>query len=308
MLNIGVMGLGYIAQQAYLPVYAANRQVVNWHLMTRNEEKLANIQQQYRFASATTSKEQLLAQDLDAVMIHTPTSTHTALIREFLEAGVHVFVDKPISEDYSEVEALYQLAADKNRLLMAGFNRRFVPMNRQLAAVPDKNTVTVLKTRVAASEPTQYALFDLLIHPVDTALYLAGFPTAGNIRYSLHQDEAGNLEQAGVTFTGNGLKADASVNMLAGANYEEATVYAKTGIARTINLNQYQQWQESAETTQLAPDWQDTLETRGFAPMVRAFIDAVAQDQPNPVSPESSLMTHRMIANLAEQVKSSQKN
>nr|WP_225354213.1 Gfo/Idh/MocA family oxidoreductase [Lacticaseibacillus saniviri] len=90
MLNIGVMGLGYIAQQAYLPVYAANRQVVNWHLMTRNEEKLANIQQQYRFASATTSKEQLLAQDLDAVMIHTPTSTHTALIREFLEAGVHV--------------------------------------------------------------------------------------------------------------------------------------------------------------------------------------------------------------------------
>lgn len=43
-----------------------------------------------------------------------------------------VFVDKPLSEDISEVEELLNLAKKKQRILMVGFNRRFAPMVERL--------------------------------------------------------------------------------------------------------------------------------------------------------------------------------
>ena len=44
---------------------------------------------------------------------------------------------------------------------------------------------------------------------------------------------------------------------------------------------------------QVAADWTPTLETRGFAPMIDAFITALETNGANPVPPESSLLTHQ---------------
>ncbi|KRM72984.1 Gfo/Idh/MocA family protein [Lacticaseibacillus brantae] len=299
MLNIGVIGLGNIAQKAYLPVYAGLRSQVNWQIQTRDQDKLAAIGQQYGFKTTTSLASQ---EGLDAVMIHTPTATHYDLIRDFLLRGVNVYVDKPISENFAEVEDLYRLAADRQQLLTVGFNRRFAPINQELAQVADKNAVTVLKTRTEDLEDTKFALFDLMIHPVDTALFLAGFPDPQNVHYSLHQNKDHQLEQASVTFTGNGLRAEARVNMVAGTNYEEATVESSHGISRSINLGQHQQLEGQTEQVQAAPDWEPTLVTRGFDPLVRAFVQAIASHDQNPVSPESSLRSHKLIADLISQL------
>ena len=47
MLTIGVIGLGTIAQKAYLPVYAQMQNQVHWLLNTRNEDKLEQLSAQY---------------------------------------------------------------------------------------------------------------------------------------------------------------------------------------------------------------------------------------------------------------------
>jgi len=299
MLNIGVLGLGNIAQKAYLPVYAGIRSQVNWQIQTRNPEKLTTLGQQYNFKTTTDLAEQ---SDLDAVMIHTPTDTHYQLIKGFLQRGVHVYVDKPVSENFAEVEDLYRIAAENNLLLTVGFNRRFAPFNQALAQLDNKNAINVVKTRTKDLEATKFALFDLMIHPVDTALYLAGFPEPKNVHYSLHESPEHNLEQASVTFTGNGLRAEARVNMLAGANYEEATVEAATEIGRSINLSQYQEFKGQRQQLTPAPDWQPTLVTRGFDPLVQAFVSAVANHGVNPVSAQSSLTSHKIVADLVAQL------
>ena len=48
MKKIGIIGLGGISQKAYLPVMMAMGQEVEWHLYTRNQERLTEISQQYR--------------------------------------------------------------------------------------------------------------------------------------------------------------------------------------------------------------------------------------------------------------------
>ena len=52
MLTIGVIGLGTIAQKAYLPVYAQMQNQVHWLLNTRNEDKLEQLSAQYGLESA----------------------------------------------------------------------------------------------------------------------------------------------------------------------------------------------------------------------------------------------------------------
>ena len=55
---------------------------------------------------------------------------HGAVVRQLLQAGIHVFVDKPLSEELAEVKELQALAAAKNLRLMVGFNRR-LPLIRK---------------------------------------------------------------------------------------------------------------------------------------------------------------------------------
>jgi predicted dehydrogenase len=66
---------------------------------------------------------------IEAVMIATPAATHGALVRRALEAGKHVFVEKPLALTFDELDAVkaaYEANGAKN-LLMVGFNRRFSP-------------------------------------------------------------------------------------------------------------------------------------------------------------------------------------
>ncbi|MFD1431683.1 Gfo/Idh/MocA family protein [Lacticaseibacillus yichunensis] len=295
MLNIGVIGLGNIAQKAYLPVYAQMQDKVQFYLMTRDLAKLTALANQYHMVAAGTEVAALDGLNLDAVMIHAATPAHYELAEHFLSRGVNVFIDKPLATSMAQVTALYLLAAQHQKLLTVGFNRRFAPLDKQLIALPDKNMISVVKNRVNAPQPVAEAIYDLLIHPLDTALALANFPEEPNARFSLHKNKDGLLEQASITFTGNGVHGEAAINLVAGANLEEATVATPTGVYRVQNLSQLQHFAGSNVTTEVAPDWEPTLETRGFAPLIHAFVEAVANSTANPIEPQTSRLTHSLL-------------
>lgn len=302
MLNVGVIGLGGIAQKAYLPTYATMQDRVQWYLDTRDLSKLTRLANQYRLAAAGTDLEALDNLKLDAVMIHAATSAHYALVKHFLERDVNVYVDKPLATTKEAVQELYLIAAQHRKLLTVGFNRRYAPLIAELAELPGKNVIQVVKNRVSSPQPAREAIFDLLIHPLDTALMLAGFPADPKARYSMHADKDGNLEQATVTFAAQGMRVEAAINMVAGANLEEATVSTTKGVYRVQDLSRLQAYTAEGETTKQAPDWEPTLETRGFAPLVRAFLDAVANQTDNPIAPESSRISHQLLADMVAQL------
>ncbi len=76
---------------------------------------------QYPGATVYTSTEQVLDDPaIQAVVIATPAHTHGALVKQALEAGKHVFVEKPLCLEVAEAGALRDLAAGTGNILMVG--------------------------------------------------------------------------------------------------------------------------------------------------------------------------------------------
>ncbi|MEG0288594.1 MAG: Gfo/Idh/MocA family oxidoreductase [Carnobacterium sp.] len=291
MLKVGVIGLGGIAQKAYLPVTMAMQNEVEWHLYTRDQEKLSQIGQQYGVSHLYPSIEALLESGIEAAFVHTATHTHAAIVRQLLENGIHVYVDKPISEELEEVEALMALAKQKGLLLVAGFNRRFAPMIQKLKEVPDKNMLFVQKTKPNSSGTVKFAVYDMFIHVVDTALYLLDGP----VTVTSYQvtEENGELKNCILHLATATTVCVASMNYVSGANHESVEVHSPTGMHRVVNLTDYQSDVAGKQTVDPFGDWEPTLEKRGFAPLIRLFLAAV-QSGKNPVSLESTLLSHQL--------------
>ncbi|MFO1408672.1 MAG: Gfo/Idh/MocA family oxidoreductase [Steroidobacteraceae bacterium] len=70
--------------------------------------------------------------EVDAVSIATPTPAHHAIARECLEHGIHVLVEKPVTETVEEARDLIATAARRGRVLQVGHLERFNPAIRAL--------------------------------------------------------------------------------------------------------------------------------------------------------------------------------
>lgn len=108
MKHIAIVGIGGISQKAYLP-YLSQLAGIEWHLFTRNQQVLAETTALLK-GTAYQSVEDLLAVNLDGVLIHVATVAHVDLASQFLKRGIPVYMDNPLAEDYATTRRLYQLA------------------------------------------------------------------------------------------------------------------------------------------------------------------------------------------------------
>jgi len=123
--------------------------------------------------------------EVDAVIICTPTDTHSDLIELFARAGKAIFCEKPIDLDRSRVAACLKVVEETGTPLMVGFNRRFDPHFRAVQrAVAEGRIGTVeqviITSRDPAPPPRAYiarsgGIFrDMTIHDFDMARFLLG--------------------------------------------------------------------------------------------------------------------------------------
>ena len=260
-LRIGVVGLGGIAQKAWLPVLGA---ADDWTLQAAwspGKEKALRICETWRIPYAD-SLEQLAAQ-CDAVFVHTSTASHYEVVSRLLNAGVHVCVDKPLADKLSDAEALVELAARRHLTLMVGFNRRFAPLYRELKAqIGSAASLRMDKHRSnSVGHDLRFTLLDDYLHVVDTALWLAG-------------DKA--------RLSGGTLHTTAQGEML----YE---------------VRDMREWQEERGRGVIqrpVPGWQTTLEQRGFTGCARHFIECVQNQTVPETSGEQALLAQRVIEKL----------
>lgn len=174
-LRIGVVGLGGIAQKAWLPVLAA---ASDWTLQgawSPTRAKALPICDSWRIPYADSLSS--LAASCDAVFVHSSTASHFDVVSTLLNAGVHVCVDKPLAENLRDAERLVELAARKKLTLMVGFNRRFAPLYGELKTqLATASSLRMDKHRSNSVGPHDlyFTLLDDYLHVVDTALWLSG--------------------------------------------------------------------------------------------------------------------------------------
>ena len=119
-MKVAVVGLGYWGPNIVrnlVTLIGAHRVVV----ADPRAERVEAIRRQYPSVTAKSSLDDVLDDDeVAAVAIATPVSTHAPLARAALEAGRHVLVEKPLASSSADGVALVELARAKDRVLMVG--------------------------------------------------------------------------------------------------------------------------------------------------------------------------------------------
>lgn len=116
MIRIGVVGFGYWGPNLVRNFFNADESTVTV-LCDSSEEQLERARKLHPDLKTTTSYRELLEGNIDAVAVATPVSSHFALAKAALEAGKHVFVEKPMASTVAECEELIELADKKSLVL-----------------------------------------------------------------------------------------------------------------------------------------------------------------------------------------------
>jgi predicted dehydrogenase len=174
--RIAVAGLGH-----WGPNLARNFDdlgVLEW-LCDSDADQLGRFASRYPSARTTTSFEDLLADgSLDAVVIATPVPTHYPLAKQALEAGKHVFVEKPPAMRGDEMEELVALAEERELVLMPGHLLLYHPAVRRLKEMLDAGDLgDVLcvygnRQNLGIIRKDENALWSLGVHDLSVILYL----------------------------------------------------------------------------------------------------------------------------------------
>ncbi|MBC1963932.1 Gfo/Idh/MocA family oxidoreductase [Listeria welshimeri] len=295
MLKVAVVGLGGIAQKAYLPVFA-EMENIEVHLYTRNAQKLKHLSEKYRFDHYHQSINSMIESGINAAFVHSSTASHPEVIRTFLSHNIPVYVDKPIADNLEEVEELTRLATEKNTILMTGFNRRYAPKYQELKALSDTNMIVMQKNRVAQAGEARTFIYDDFIHVIDTIRFLLDAKIDQVNVFPVWQKEL--LSSITVQISAGDKVATAIMNRDSGVNEERLAVMTPGAKYEVENVTETHIYEGTTERLERFGDWETTLYKRGFVPIIQAFLTAVRNGEKAPISEEDALQTHQ----LAEQI------
>jgi len=174
--KIGVVGLNYWGPNLVRNFAALGE--LAW-LCDLDPAHLNPVAERHPGARATRDFDDLLGDEsLDAVAIATPVPTHYALAKRALEAGKHVFVEKPPAMRAAEMDELVELAEGRDRVLMPGHLLLYHPAVLKLKELIDEgqlgDVLCVYGQRVNLGivRSNENALWSLGVHDLSVILYL----------------------------------------------------------------------------------------------------------------------------------------
>lgn len=150
------------------------------YVIDANPAALEKAQRLYGCAAATDIGVALADPGVDAIVLATPARTHFALGQQALLAGKHLFVEKPLTMDLAEGEALATLAERLGAILMVGHVFEFNPAVRyikQAITSGDLGDVLYLyskRVNLGRVQSDVNALWSIAPHDISIALYLLG--------------------------------------------------------------------------------------------------------------------------------------
>ncbi|MGR4048723.1 Gfo/Idh/MocA family protein [Kosakonia cowanii] len=297
-LRIGVVGLGGIAQKAWLPVLGAATEWTLAAAWSPTREKALRVCETWRIPCADSLAS--LAAQCDAVFVHTSTASHYAVVSELLNLGVHVCVDKPLAENLKDAERLVDLAARKKLTLMVGFNRRFSPLYRELKQqMAQAASLRMDKHRADSVGPhdLRFTLLDDYLHVVDTALWLAG-GRAQIQSGTLQTTDDGAMLYAEHHFSADNLQVTTSMHRRAGSQREWVQAVTDGGLVDITDMREWREERGQGVIARPIPGWQSVLEQRGFAGCARHFITCVQNQTVPETAGEQAILAQRVVEKL----------
>ena len=176
-LRLGVVGVGHFGRY-HAEKMAALDGARLIAVADSDEGRATNVAT--RLGTEAASNHRALIGRIDAASVAVPAAAHHAVVRDFLDAGIHVLVEKPFTERVDTAEELAALAEVKGLVLQVGLIERF---SDAFATVAPRISRPVYMESVRIAPFSQRGtdvsvVLDLMIHDIDIILALVDAPVA----------------------------------------------------------------------------------------------------------------------------------
>lgn len=304
-LNVGLIGAGRIGKVHAETLAFRLHEAALTAITDVNAQAAKGLAETCGIPRVMGSAEELLAMpDIDAVLICSSTNTHADLITLAARAGKHIFCEKPIDHSLARIDAALESVSKAGVKLQVGFNRRsdanFARV-RQAVVSGEIGTPHLMHiiSRDPAPPPPAYVkvsggmFLDMTIHDFDMARFLIGdeveeIYTAAAVRVDPEIGLAGDVDTALITLRfRNGVLGVIDNSRKAVYGYDQrAEILGSGGSIATANCfpNQATISTATAVRTDLPLNFFMDRYTESFVNELRAFVTAVVEDKPVPVT------------------------
>ncbi len=307
-LRLAVLGAGRIGQVHAKAIASVDGAVVQ-AVADPMAEAAGAVAQRYG-ADIRTIDEIEGSEDVDGVIICTPTDTHADLIERFAKAGKAVFCEKPIDLDLARVRACLATVKAAGGTLMVGFQRRFDPHFRALKDQIDAGAIGAVEMVTLTSRdpgPPPYAYIersggifrDMAIHDLDVARWLLGeevetVMAAASVLTDPKIGELGDFDSVNLILrTASGKQATINCSRRASYGYDQRIeVHGSKGAVSAKNTHRANIEVATGDGYTVPPllDFFMTRYTEAYAAEIAAFVQAVNGGTEPPTTGDDGMM------------------
>ncbi len=311
--GIAFIGAGSFTTRMLLPLLP-RKGVIRKSIISSSGVSAACAGKKFGFQNMGSDATSVLGDaDVDAVFITTPHNSHARMVCDVLNAGKHVFVEKPLAMNHEELAQVeHAIAANPSRMVMVGFNRRFSPhsvaIRKWLGACPGARSIII--TVNAGAIPAKHWTQDLGIgggriigegcHFIDLARFLAESPinSVNAIPLGGGDGRLGDCVSIQLGFENASI---ATVHYLANGSKdfpkERIEIFAA---GKVFVCNNFRQSHVIGGKDKLKTRNQD----KGHAAELRAFLECVSAGGEWPIARDELIEVSRVTVDAAIQVQS----
>lgn len=321
MTRTAVIGVGSMGRN-HARVYSELPGVELVAVADDNIQTAENVARQFNTRAYSDYRLMLAEQKPEAVNVCVPTALHEEVASAVLRSGAHVLVEKPIAATVEEGRRLIALAQEQQRKLMVGHIVRFNPAMqtlKQKLQAGELGRIFQIFCRRAGPFPARIrdvgVVVDLAPHDVDVMRFLTGldpvrlFAETARRIHTEHEDLL-----FGMLRFPEGITGALEINWLTPTKIREVLVLGERGLFRVDDLTQDLYFYENAQAGGDLWSGLKTLKGVSEGGMVRfalqryeplkaelqAFLKAIVEDTPVPVSGEDGLAALRLALALVE--------
>lgn len=177
MINVALIGCGYWGPNLARNFFENSKYRMAW-CCDLQPARLKVLQNRHPTVKITTNYQDIVKDSsVEAVAIATPLFTHYPLAKQFLDAGKHVFVEKPLTHSYRSADELFRRARRARKVLMTGYTYLYSPYVQKIKSIIDSGTMGDLRyiqskrVHFGHLKPNEGVLWDLVPHDLAVMLH-----------------------------------------------------------------------------------------------------------------------------------------
>ena len=215
-IRLGIIGAGTVTQTAHLPILSKMTDIDLVGICDTEKTRLRTVADKYHLDIRESEYRKFLERDdIDAVIIATPTDKHFEIGMAAVEAGKHVLIERPFTRTVEEAAALSKASAETEQVFIVGMNHRFrldnmtlknLVANGELGSIYSVNASwlnfrsTQQKWALSRRRSGGGVLIDLGIVMLDLVLWMLDFPKVVSISATMRKDKTSNVEDSAACF------------------------------------------------------------------------------------------------------------